>query len=348
MGQTKKVQPEKVKNGKNKTLKKRKNKTLKRTSKPKQTKGGNITRANIMSIRQRRINRLERKLKENEQPSESDKKKLNNLIALQQRDTELNEIDTHIEEIRNDKKIAIEWFIRFIGEWYNIGDILHELNGSKEKSRLNNADGTYFCIFNYTDDVYTGDNRGKVIEDFEKISSPRDKWEVWTDDHINKFIKNIDKYKSPNSLSGLTMMHTNGANWLDTSIDKISSFTRPIEYTTEKIIEKIRNGELEKDTIITRPNSWWNIPFIKDKCKSYNENQKKFLKNSHMDMGGVTTGREYFESHKEKRDKLGIEGISDLNSMKIFNPEKLRKNFPMDVNELYLKAIEINKNRVVL
>jgi hypothetical protein len=288
MRQTKKVQPKKVKNGKNKTLKRKKNKTLKRTSKPKQTKGGN----------KQKLNKME-------------------------------------EEIRNNKKIAIEWFIRFIGEWYNIGDILYNMNGSKEKSRLNNADGTYFCIFKYTNDVYNDDNRDKVIEDFEKISSPGDKWEVWTDDHINKFIKNIDNYKSLNSFIEFSLVLTTGNNWIDKTIDKFNSFTLPIIYTTEQIIEKIRNGELKKNTIITRPNSSWDLAFMKDKCKSYTENQKKFLEYSYMDIGSILTGPEYFESHKEKRDKYGTGNISTLSGMRDFNPEKLKKYFYLDpISEL--------------
>lgn len=331
MRQTKKVQPKKVKNGKNKTLKKRKNKTLKRTSKPKQTKGGNNKIANKIAnkIRQMRINRLKSEFTKNK-ASKIDIQKLNYLKELQERDSMLNKIDTHIKEIKNDKKIAIEWFIRFIGEWYNIGDILRELNGSKEKSRLNNADGTFFCIFEYTNDVYNDDNRDKVIEDFEKISSPGDKWEVWTDDHINIFKENIDKYKSLNSIYKLTLMHTNGTNWIEKTIDKFNSFTLPIIYTTEQIIEKIRNGELEKDTIITRPNSSWDLAFMKDKCKSYEENQKKFLGYSYMHIGSIITGPEYFESHKEKRDKYGTGNILTLSGMRDFNPEKLKNNFYLD------------------
>lgn len=328
MRQTKKAQPKKVKNGKNKTLKRKKNKTLKRTSKPKQTKGGNI-------IRQMRINRLEDKYTKNK-ASEIDIQKLINLKA----DTSLNEINTHIKEIKNDKKKAIEWFIRFIGEWYNIGDIWHNMSGLKEKSRLNNADGTFFCIFEYTNDVYNDDNRDKVIEDFEKISSPGDKWEVWTDDHINIFKENIYDYISLNSIYGLTLMHTNGTNWIEKTIDndnwiektidKFNSFTLPIIYTTEQIIEKIRNGELEKDTIITRPNSSWDLAFMKDKCKSYEENKKKFLGYSYMHIGSIITGPEYFESHKEKRDKYGTGNISTLSGMTKFNPDKLKKYFYLD------------------
>ena len=323
MRQTKKAQPKKVKNGKNKTLKRKKNKTLKRTSKPKQTKGGN-----------------KEWLKKRKNIKRNVFEKTFNLSEIEEK------IYAKIENIIGNTENTINSFIYFIGEWYNIGDILYNMRGLKEKSRLNNADGTFFCIFKYTNDVYNDDNRDKVIEDFEKISTPGDKWEVWTDYHINKFKENIYDYISPyaakqnekyfivndpKSFTALSFVHPSKfENWIEKTIDKFNSFTLPIIYTTEQIIEKIRNGELEKDTIITRPNSSWDLAFMKDKCKSYKENQKKFLEYSYMHIGSIMTGPEYFESHKEKRDKYGTGNISTLSGLRDFNPEKLKNNFYLD------------------